>query len=49
MGCQKYLAKLRKMKNAKSKIKPIKIAKNNLEQCIALGVKVIRRILDQKK
>ena len=33
MGCQKHFAKLQKMKNTKSKIKPIKI-RNNLEKHI---------------
>ena len=36
------------MKNTQSKIKPIKM-ENNLEQHIVLGVKIMWRILDQKK
>ena len=36
------------MKNSKSEIKPKNLA-NNLEQRIVLGVKLIRKILDQKK
>ena len=32
------------MKNMQSKTKPI-----NLKQCVVLGVKIIRKILDQKK
>ena len=46
--CQKHFTKLQKMKNTKSKIKPIEIGKN-LEQRIDLGVKIIRRILGHKK
>ena len=37
------------MKNKKSKIKPIKIGKQYLEQHIVLNAKIIQRILDQKK
>ena len=36
------------MKNLQPKIKPIKMG-NNLEQHIVLGVKIICRILGQKK
>ena len=46
--CQKYFTKIQKMKNTQSKIKPIK-TENNLEQCIVLAVKIIRRILGHKK
>ena len=38
---------LQKMKNAQSTIKPEK--EKDLEQRIALGVKIMRRILGQKK
>ena len=34
MDCQKHFAKLQKMKNTQSTIKPRKM-ENNLEQCIA--------------
>ena len=37
------------MKNTQSKIKPIKIRKQHLEQCIVLGVKIIQKLLHQKK
>ena len=44
----KKTIKLQKMKNTKSKIKPIKW-ENNLEQRIVLSVKIIPRILRHKK
>ena len=33
MSCQKYFAKLQKMKNTQSKIKPIKIGKKRGTMC----------------
>ena len=48
MDCQKYFAKLQKMKSTQSTIKPIKIGKQS-GTTYCLGVKIIRRILSQKK
>ena len=48
MDCQKYFAKLQKVKNTQSTIKPIKIGKQS-GTTYCLGVKIIRRILSQKK
>ena len=42
----KTFSKLQKMKNTQSKIKAIKIGK---QLHIVLGVKIIQKILDQKK
>ena len=48
INCQKHTARLQKMKNTQSEIKPIKIGKS-LEQRIVLGVKTLHIILGHKK
>ena len=48
MDCPENTARLQRMKNTQSEIKPIKLGKN-LEQRIVLGVKNTLIILSHKK
>ena len=45
----KTIARLQRMKNTQSKIKPIKTGKKKLEQRIVEGVKITPIILNHKK